>query len=87
MSQIKISTRQTILSKELRNPDSPFLMEIRRSKVKPCRAPSKIKKKIFLFVFIFIFVSFFWENKHFKNYTHFIYLIKGTVLGRALWGC
>jgi len=32
-------------------------------------------------------VSFFWENKHFENYTHFIYLIKGTILGRALWGC
>jgi len=40
----KISIRQTILSKELRNPDSPFLMEICRSKVKHCRAPSKNKK-------------------------------------------
>jgi len=86
MSQIKICTSQTILSKELRNPDFPFLMEIRRSKDKLCRAPSK-NKKIFLFVFIFIFVLCFGENKYFENYTHFIYLIKGTVLGLALWGC
>jgi len=36
----KISNQLTILSnKELRNPDSPSLIEIRRSKVKPCRAP------------------------------------------------
>ena len=36
----EISNQLTILSnKELRNPDSPSLMEIRRSKVKPCRPP------------------------------------------------
>jgi len=56
-------------------------MEIRRSKAKPCRTP-KSKNKIFLFDFIFTFV----ENKHFENYTYFIYLIKGTILGRTLWG-
>jgi len=39
MSQIKISTYQTILSKELRSLDSPFLIEIHKSKVKPCRDP------------------------------------------------
>ena len=50
--------QQTNLSKELRKPDSSsFLIEIRRSKVKPCWALSKNKKKIFLFVFIFIFVG------------------------------
>jgi len=43
-------------TKELYNPDFPSLIEIRRSKVKPCRA-LKIKK-IFLFVFTLIFVSF-----------------------------
>jgi len=42
------NNQQTNLSKELRNPTSPFLMEIRRSKVKPCRAPSKNKKNIFV---------------------------------------
>jgi len=83
MLQINISTRQTILSKELRNPDSSFLMEIHRNKVKPCRAPSKNKRNIF----VYFYRHFFWENKHFENYTHFIYLIKGIVLGRALWGC
>jgi len=51
------NSQQTNLSKELHNPDSPFLIEIRRITVKPCRAPLQKKKK--LFVFIFIFVSFF----------------------------
>jgi len=85
MSPIKLSTRQTILSKELRNPDYPFLMEIRMSKVKPCRALSKNKKYFCLFLSSFL-SHIFWENKHFKNYTDFIYIIKGIVLGRALWG-
>jgi len=62
------NNEQTNLSKELRNPDSPFLMEIRRSKVKPCEALSKKKKYFYLFLF-----SFLWENKYFENYTHFIY--------------
>jgi len=34
-----IKTTNNLINKELRNPDSPSLMEIRRSKVKPCRAP------------------------------------------------
>jgi len=49
------NNQQTNLSKELRNPDSIFMMKIRRSKAKPYRALSK-NQKIFLFVFIFIFV-------------------------------
>jgi len=62
------NNQQTNLSKELRNPDSPFLMEICRSKVKPCRALSKNKKYFYLFL-----LSFLWKNKYFENYTHFIY--------------
>jgi len=42
MKILKFQNNQhTNLSKELRNPDSPFLMEIRRSKVKPWRALSQ----------------------------------------------
>jgi len=58
-------------------------MEIRRSKVKPCRAIKN--KKIFLFVLSAF--CLFLENKHFENHTHFTYLIKGTVLQRVLWEC
>ena len=33
-----------------------------------------------------IFVPFFGKNKNFQNHTHFIFLIRGTILWRALWG-
>jgi len=80
------NNQQTNLSEELHNHDLSFLMKIRRSKVKPCQALPK--KKIYIFVcFCFHFCLIFWKNNHFENYTHFIYLIKGTVLGRALQGC
>jgi len=26
------------------------------------------------------------ESKHFQNHTHFTYLVKGIVIGRASWG-
>jgi len=39
--------------------------------------------KNILFVFIFIFCE---KIKIFENYTHFIYLIKDTILGRACGG-
>jgi len=51
------NNQQTNLSKELRNPNSPPLMEIRRSKVKPCRALSQNKK--YFSLFLFVFLSFF----------------------------
>jgi len=38
LSKIQIKTTNNLIIKELRNPDSSSLMEIRRSKVKPCRA-------------------------------------------------
>jgi len=53
---------------ELRNPDSPSLMEIRRSKVKPYRAPSKIK-----IVFIGSYF-FFAKSKHYENHAHFYFI-------------
>jgi len=38
--------------------------------------------------YISFFLFFSWENKCFKkNHTQITYLIKSTVLGRALWGC
>jgi len=40
-------------------------------------------KSFFVVVICFYFIL---ENKHFKKYTHFTYLIKGTVIGRALSG-
>jgi len=46
------NNQRTNSSEELRNPDSSFLMEIRRSKVKPCRVPSKNKKYFFLSSFL-----------------------------------
>ena len=66
----KYQTFQTnhFQKKELRNPDFPFLMKIRTSKVKPCRA-LKNKKKIFVLSAFFLFL----ENKHFENHTHFTY--------------
>jgi len=39
ISKKNIKTTNNLINKELRNPDSPSLMEIRRSKVKPCQAP------------------------------------------------
>jgi len=53
MFKTKINNRQTVFYIELRNPDSPSLMEIRRSEVKPCRNPSKIKNVLFAFFLFF----------------------------------
>jgi len=55
ISKLKISNSQTnnFQTIELHNPDSPSLMEIRRSEVKPYQAPSKIKNILFVFISIF----------------------------------
>jgi len=50
------NSQQTNLSKELHNPDSPFLIEIRRITVKPCRAPLQKKKKIVCFYLHFCLI-------------------------------
>jgi len=56
------NNQQTNLSKELSNLDSPFLMEIRRSEVKPCRAPSKNKENIFICFYLHFCLIFFLEK-------------------------
>jgi len=43
---------------------------------------------LYLFVFGLIIIVIIWEKMIFvKTPLIFIHLIKGTVLGRALWGC
>jgi len=52
------NNEETNLSKELRNLNSPFLMEIRSSKIKPCRTLSKNKKKNIFVCFYLHFCLF-----------------------------
>jgi len=83
ISKKNIRTTNNLINKELRNPDSPSLMEIRRSKVKTLSGSLK-PKKIFCLLYLNLFLG---KINVLKNHTQITYLIKGTVLGRAWWGC
>ena len=82
----KISNQPIVLlnTKELRNPDSLSLIEIHMSEVKSLSGP--LKKKVFFVCYYLHFISFFGKNKYSRKSHSFAHFIKGTAVGRALWG-
>jgi len=80
LSKIKKIKTTNNLIKELRNPDSLSLIEIRRSEVKSLSGP--FKKNIFVCYYLH-FISFFEKNRYFRKSHSFTHLIKGIVVGRA----
>jgi len=79
----KYEDNHNLINKELSNPDSLSFIEIRRSEVKSLSG--SFKKNIFVCYYLH-FISFFGKNKYFKKSHSCTHLIKGTAVGRVLWG-
>ena len=81
---IYIKPTNNLITKELRNPDSLSLIEIHMSEVKSLSGP--LKKKVFFVCYYLHFISSFGKSKYSRKSHSFTHLIKGTAVGRTLWG-